>query len=251
MADPREERERLRRERLAAEREQAATGRLRGVLGYVAAGALVAVIATGIIVAVKNGGGGAQDEEAGAVGDCDKAAIRADAGTAEGLRCDDRESVDPPDLRQADPQEAAAFADCELRTDLPEESADHVSESEEPKYKLRPPASGPMYELPAADGAFLSTPPAPRVIHSLEHGRVAFQYDPDALTEEEELTLKGVFDELPFVVLLYPNEDMPYAVAATAWTQLLGCESWNDRVPDALRAFREEFRDMAPEPAGI
>jgi hypothetical protein len=250
MASPQGDRERLRRERLVAERDVAAKARRRDILGYVAGGALVAVIAAGIIVAVANGGGG-QDEEAGAVGDCENAAINAEAGTAEGLECDDREPIEPPPIRQGDPETAAAAADCEFRRDLAEEGTEHVPDAEQVNYKTNPPTSGPMYETPAADGAFLSAPPAPRVVHSLEHGRTVFQYDPGALDDEAERTLKGVFDELPFVVLMVPDEDMSYAVAATAWTQLLGCERWNDRVPDALRAFREEFRDMAPEPAGL
>ena len=228
----------------------AAKARRRDVLSYVAGGALVAVIAAGIIVAVANGGGG-QDEEAGAVGDCENAAINAEAGTAEGLECDDREAVEPPPLQQADPEKAAALADCELRRELTEEGAEHVADSKEVEYETSPPTSGPMYETPAADGAFLSTPPAPRVVHSLEHGRIVIQYNPGALDEEAERTLKGVLEEVPFLILLFPNEDMPYAVAGTAWTQLLGCERWNAAVPDALRAFRDEFRDLAPEPSGL
>ena len=50
---------------------------------------------------------------------------------------------------------------------------------------------------------------------------------------------------------------MPYAVAATAWNgdpqplgigRTLGCPRWNDQVPDALRAFRDEHRSQGPEP---
>lgn len=249
--DPRDERARLRRERLAAERTSASSSRRRDLLGYIGGGALAAVVVIGIVVAVSSGGGAGQDEEAGAVGDCDNAAIRAATGSAEGLRCDDREGTDPPPVRAADPEESAAVAGCDYRADLAEEGAEHVEAEEEPKYKTRPPTSGNMYEMTIADGAFVSTPPQPSVLHSLEHGRIAFQYDPDALSEEEELTIKGVFDELPFFALLFPNRDMPYAVAATAWTNLVGCPEWNERVPDVLRAFREEFRDQAPESPGI
>ena len=40
---------------------------------------------------------------------------------------------------------------------------------------------------------------------------------------------------------------MPYAVAATAWTHLLGCPKMNDKVFDAIRAFRLAYVDKGPE----
>ena len=40
---------------------------------------------------------------------------------------------------------------------------------------------------------------------------------------------------------------MPYPVAATAWTQMLGCETINDRTWDALRTFRDKYLDKGPE----
>jgi hypothetical protein len=40
---------------------------------------------------------------------------------------------------------------------------------------------------------------------------------------------------------------MPYAVAASAWGRYVGCPSYNDKVPDAFRAFRDAFRLKGPE----
>ena len=40
---------------------------------------------------------------------------------------------------------------------------------------------------------------------------------------------------------------MPYAVAAVAWTQLVGCKEFTDKSFDALRAFRDRFVDKGPE----
>ncbi len=66
-----------------------------------------------------------------------------------------------------------------------------------------------------------------------------------------------MFDEDPFHLVLTPNEtNMPYAVAATAWNaepeplgtgRLMGCPTFNDKVIDALRAFKDEHRDRGPE----
>lgn len=173
-----------------------------------------------------------------------------------GVEVDEREgtptsSGDVPDL-----EEAASAAGCDLQLDLPDEGNDHFEDPDEvPAYETSPPTSGDHFfsfdENGAgayADGAFLGTPPANRVVHSLEHGRVAIQYSPD-LTEEEQLALKGVFDEDRPGVLLFPNPDMPYDVAATAWQQLLGCDSYDGEATlDAVRSFRDEFRGRGPEP---
>ena len=40
---------------------------------------------------------------------------------------------------------------------------------------------------------------------------------------------------------------MPYAVAATAWDHVLGCPMMNERVFDAVRAFRNTYVDKGPE----
>jgi hypothetical protein len=49
-------------------------------------------------------------------------------------------------------------------------------------------------------------------------------------------------------MLLFPNPTkMPYEVAATAWTHLLGCKTYNDKVIDALRTFRARYIDQGPE----
>jgi hypothetical protein len=49
-------------------------------------------------------------------------------------------------------------------------------------------------------------------------------------------------------MLLFPNQtNMPYAVAATAWDHALVCPAYNDKVPDAIRAFKNQYRDRGPE----
>ena len=41
----------------------------------------------------------------------------------------------------------------------------------------------------------------------------------------------------------FPNPDMPYEVAVTGWTNLLGCDSFEgDATLDAVQDFRDEFR---------
>jgi hypothetical protein len=98
-----------------------------------------------------------------------------------------------------------------------------------------------------ADGAYRQTPRSIEFVHSLEHGRIEIQYAPD-LPKADQLALKGVFDESPSGVLLFPNSRMPYEVAATAWTQLMGCKSYKGaKTLDAIRDFRDQFRGRGPE----
>ena len=49
------------------------------------------------------------------------------------------------------------------------------------------------------------------------------------------------------MMLFQNNTSMPYEVAATAWTQLLGCKTVNAKTWDAIRAFRDRFIDKGPE----
>ena len=74
-------------------------------------------------------------------------------------------------------------------------------------------------------------------VHSLEHGRMEIQYAPD-LPEKDQLELKGLYDTMYGATLLFPNDKMPYEVAATTWTNLLGCHEYKGAITlDAIRAF--------------
>jgi hypothetical protein len=49
--------------------------------------------------------------------------------------------------------------------------------------------------------------------------------------------------------LLFPNENMPYAVAATAWRNLIGCNEFKGAITlDALRAFAKKTWGHGREP---
>jgi hypothetical protein len=93
-------------------------------------------------------------------------------------------------------------------------------------------------------------------VHTLEHGRVIVWFKP-SLPAEQRANLKALFDEDTFQMVLTPNDTMPYAVAATAWSRepvqlgtgrLLGCDTYNEKIFDAIRAFRDEHRSNGPEP---
>lgn len=244
MASRKEEKERLRQARLEAERHKASEDQRRLLLGYLVAGLLAAAVVAGLVIVImSSGGGGGSDDFPEA------AHIRPDVGTVpDGAEPDGREGTTPPAIQQADLKEAAKLANCELQLDLEDEGNGHLKPSEDPPdYGTNPPTSGDHSPEPLADGAFSTTPEQINALHALEHGRIAIQYSPD-LPEDDQLMLKGVFDESFGGMLLFPSSDMPYDVAVTAWTQLMTCKQYDDRVVDAVRAFRDTYRGQGPEP---
>jgi hypothetical protein len=80
----------------------------------------------------------------------------------------------------------------------------------------------------------------------MEHGRVAIRYDPE-LPEEQQLALKGVFDQDSGGMILIPDPDLPFAVAASAWRNYVGCKTYDPLVLDVLRNFRDTYRGNGPE----
>lgn len=245
MATKKEERERRRAERLAAERRQSDTQRRRLILGYIVAGGLGAAVLFGIVLAIAGGGGG--DEDNPEQGDLpSQAFIQTATGTVDGVAPDDREGTPPPAIEQGDLEASAEEAGCELRLNLPDEGNAHV-EANTVDYKTDPPTSGDHNIDPQADGAYADMPDPIHFVHSLEHGRVEVQYSPD-LPEDQQLELKGVFDEDPGGMMFFPNPEMKFDVAATAWTQMLACPAYEGGATlDAIRNFRDTYRGNGPE----
>lgn len=177
------------------------------------------------------------------------AGIDTATGAYEDYEPDARQGASLPQSLGLPLARVAAAAGCELRTGLRDEGADHLAPGDPaPSYGTDPATSGDHDPVPIADGAYLEAPPEPGLVHSLEHGRVVIHYDP-GLPEPTQLALKGLFDDDPRGMLLVPDPEMPYAVAATAWRRLLGCESAAGRaaLAEALVAFRDEFRGKGPE----
>ncbi len=244
-----EERERRRAERQAAERAEASAQRRRLILGYVVAGVLTLAVVGGLIAVIASSGDDSGDTPDPS--DLPEAAhINVDTGFTNGSEPDGREGTVPPEVQQGDLQAAAEEAGCDLQLDLESEGQDHVPDDELPEWDTNPPTSGNHSAQQQADGAWQSVEPG-NTLHSLEHGRIDIQYSPD-LPDAEQLEIKGVFEESPEGVLFFPNPDMPYEVAATAWTQLLGCDRYEGRATlDAIRAFRDTYRGRGPEPFAI
>ena len=167
-------------------------------------------------------------------------------GEFSGLELDCREGAEPASVETDDLEQAAGAAGCDLELDLRDEGNRHIQPSQTPEYGTEPPTSGDHDAVPLADGAYAEPARERHFVHSLEHGRVVILYSPD-LPEADQLALKGVFEEDPDGMILMPYEQMPYDVAAAAWTNYLGCDSYSAEALDAIRDLRDEFRGNGPE----
>jgi hypothetical protein len=243
MASRKEEQERRRAERQAAEQAEARATQRRLMAGYIVAGALALAVVVGLVLVLASGDGGPGGGEFP-----EPAHIQAQSGAVHDFEPDDREGTPPPPVAQADLEKAAKAADCELQLDLPDEGNNHITESKQiPDYKTDPPASGNHNPEQQADGAYIDPVEDWYWVHALEHGRIAIQYSPE-LSEEDQLALKGVFDESPEAVLFFPNPEMSSEVAASAWTNLITCDTYSGAATlDAIRAFRDIYRGQGPE----
>ena len=227
------ERERLREERMESEKGDSKAGRNRLIFGYAIASTAVLVIAVVIFVLASGG-----DADSG--GGDSHINLNAASGSTNGVQPDDRAGIEPAAAKVTNLNAAAKQAGCVLRLSLPDEGNQHIpAGSETPDYKTSPPTSGPHVEPPyqQADGAYSEMPAEIDIVHTLEHGRMEIQYAPD-LPERDQRELKGLYDTMYGATLLFPNDRMPYEVAATTWTNLLGCKTYKGAATlDAIRAF--------------
>jgi hypothetical protein len=234
MTEPGDEREKLRQERVERERGEESSNRNRLIGGYAVAAVVVLAIAA-LVVVLAGGEGG----DSAAAGDA-HINLNASIGSTNGVEPDSRVGTPPPPVRVANLAAAARQGGCDLRLHLKDEGHEHIPVgSPPPDYKTNPPTSGAHVEPPyqQADGAYTETPAEIDYVHSLEHGRMEIQYSPD-LPEKDQLALKGLYDTMYGATLLFPNDKMPYKVAATTWTNLLGCPSYKGAATlDAIRAF--------------
>jgi hypothetical protein len=229
MSSRAEEKERRRQERLALEEtENRAAARQRRL--QLALGALLAVAAIiGIVVAVTS-----KSSSSG-------------SGPSTG---DVTSSVKLPLRKETDLTKAAAAAGCVVKS-FPVEGRDHTTAKV--KYGTNPPTSGNHNPNPSEDGFYPNgAPPKERNVHALEHGRIEIQYRPGTPKSVTDI-LEAIFNEplkgkSGYHQLLYENNTgMPFEVAVAAWQRYLGCQTWNTKAIDAIRAFREQYVDKGPE----
>jgi hypothetical protein len=226
-----EERERLRQARQERESGQAKSEKRRLFAVYAVAGVIGLLVVVGVVALIASSGGS---------GGSGAAHINQASGSTNGIKPDERTGTAPADVKVANLKQAAKQAGCDLRLKLEDEGHTHIAPTAEtPDYKTNPPTSGNHVEPPyqEADGAYSEMPGEIFLVHSLEHGRMQIQYSPD-LPEKDQLALKGLYETMYAGTLLFPNENMDYEVAATTWTNLLGCPKYKGAITlDAIRDF--------------
>jgi len=216
MSSRAEEKERRRQERLAKEQEaQRAAARKRTV--QIGAGAILGLIVIAVVAVVVLAGGGSKDD-----------------------------SVDTTKLA-AD----AKAAGCTFKS-FPSEGRTHTAGNV--NYKTNPPTSGNHNPTPAQDGFYRAgnSPPKENFVHSLEHGRIEFQYKPGApaaqVTQLRKLAEEPFNGSAGYHVLFFENNTkMPTDFAATAWTKSITCPEMTTASINAMREFRKAFTDKGPE----
>ncbi|MDX6684171.1 MAG: hypothetical protein QOF26_1780 [Baekduia sp.] len=230
MSSRQEEKERRRKEREERERAEAQKAAGKRRLQLVAGGVLALVAVAAVVAAIASSGGKS----------------KADATLA---------TAPIPTQKIANFDEAVKAAGCQFKT-FPSEGRTHLASDTavNNKYKTNPPTSGAHRPTPAADGVYAvnNAPAKEAAVHSLEHGRIELEYKPGT-SKQVQNQLNALFNEklkgVPgYHQLLFQNQtNMPFQVAAVAWTHYLGCPTMNNKVFDAMRAFRTRFVDKGPE----
>jgi hypothetical protein len=238
MSSRREQKEALRRERERREAEAKAAQQRKRLVG-IGGAAVIVIAAIAILVLVAAGGGGG------------------DGGGVKGSGDTFPSGGSIAEQKQFDLTKAAAAAGCELMSNKAT-SRDHIQDvKQKVKYAQNPPTSGKHFAVPAQDGLYEGAPPQDtELVHALEHGRVIIWAKP-TLPREARQKIRALFDEDGYQMIVVRRSDMPYDIAATAWSadptplgtgRTLACPKWSDNVIDALRSFRDEHRSNGPEP---
>lgn len=221
MSSRQEEKEQRRQERMAREAAAAAAAKRKRRLQIVGGVVVACAIVAGVVFGLAGGGG------------------------------------DDGDVSTADVAAAAKQAGCEYRS-FPNYGQEHQNKEFTPAdYKTNPPTSGahlpPGLEAQAGLYAPDNEPKIGSWVHTLEHGRILFQYSPG--TDEKVVAqLNALYDEdvkgsggAYHSVLMQNNTKMPFAVAAVAWRHYIGCKTFTPAAIDAFRDFRTALVDKAPE----
>ena len=242
MSSRKEQKEALRKERLAREQAAAQAAARKRLIGIVVA-SILALGIVGALVAVVLAGG---DDDGGS-------SNGGDSGTASVSYPDGGEI---PAQKEADLAAAMKAAGCKDETieDHPYDDPKgiHTGDPDEViPYKSEPPALGRHYQVPIEDGIYDEAQPITHTVHALEHGRIIIWLRPD-LPSDQLAQFKALFEEDPYHVIMLPRAEIKQPFAVSAWVgettgHILRCNDVNDSTWDAIRAFKEKYRDKAPE----
>lgn len=140
--------------------------------------------------------------------------------------------------------EALPPSELEAVETFPDMGVQHLAPgAPSPEYNSDPPTSGPHAQAPAPCGIYRQPVPDTAQLHSMEHGAVVIQYQPD-LPTDQLAELEGIDWSSVDEVIVAPRPDNPAPLALTAWTRRLLL----DRVDiEVITAFEREFGNRSPE----
>lgn len=115
-----------------------------------------------------------------------------------------------------------------------------------PEYGSDPATSGDHSASPAPCGVYREEVLDVNRVHSLEHGAIGIQYDPD-LPDEERNSLEAFARQRGTHVVVAPEEGLEAPVVLTAWTRMLSLDGAN---LDTIEVFYDQFARKGPE-AGV
>jgi hypothetical protein len=236
MASRKEQKEALRKERLAREQAAAQAAARKRLIGIVVAAVLVLGIVGALALVVLAG-----DDDGGG-GD----------GGGGGAQISYPDGGEIPSQQEADLKVAMRAAGCKDETIEVQGAGEHTADpDEEIDYDSEPPSIGRHYQEWPEDDIYEEAPPTTHVVHTLEHGRILIWLNPN-LPEEQRAQFKALYEEDPYHVIMLPRAELKEPFAVTAWVgqstgHTLRCDGVNDSTWDAIRAFKERYRDKAPE----
>jgi uncharacterized protein DUF3105 len=246
MSSRKEQKEALRQERLAREQAEAQAAARKRLIGIVVASILVLGIIGALLAVVLAGGdddSGGSSSSSGGSGSAAASVSYPDGGEI-------------PAQKEADLEAAMKTAGCkdEVIVDHPYDDPKgiHTADpNEDIPYKSEPPALGRHFQVPVEDNIYEDEQPVTHVVHSLEHGRIVIWLRPD-LPSDQLAQFKALYEEDPYHVIMLPRAELKEPFAVSAWVgettgHILRCKDVNEGTWDAIRAFKEKYRDKAPE----
>ena len=237
MASRKEQKEALRKERLEREQQEARSAARKRMIGIVVAAILVLGIAGALAAVVLSG-----DDDGGGGGN-------GGSNGGETAEIDFPDGGSLPEQRETDFEAALVGSGCKHEEIKAEGAGQHTTDPV--NYISEPPAVGPHYPDWPEDDLYEEAPQTERVVHTLEHGRILVWVRPD-VDEELAAQLKALYDEDPYHVIMLPRKELKEPVAVSAWVKpddghILRCKQPGDAMWDAIRTFKEKYRDKAPE----
>jgi hypothetical protein len=140
--------------------------------------------------------------------------------------------------------EAPPPPELEAVETFPDMGTEHLAPgAPAPEYNSDPPTSGPHSATPAPCGIYRQPVPDPAYLHSMEHGAIVVQYDPD-LSQDQITELEGIGREVGGEIIVAPRPGNPAPVSVVAWTQLLLLDQVDG---DVIAAFEREYGNRSPE----